>query len=76
LNKKISLKEKEHNDAQFDFYYLTSPVLIEKKIKILNYIDYLPMGHSKIFLNILDFTNIQNKITILNNQYEKKIKKN
>jgi hypothetical protein len=52
LNKKISLKEKEHNDAQFDFYYLTSPVLIEKKIKILNYIDYLPMGHSKIFLNI------------------------
>ena len=76
LNKKISLKEKEHNDAQFDFYYLTSPVLIEKKIKILNYNDYLPMGHSKIFLNLSDFTNIQNKITILKNQYEKKIKKN
>ena len=71
ISKKISLKESE-----FDFYYLTAPVLIEEKIKNLSFNDYLPMKHSKIFLNLSNFTNIQNKITILKNQHEKKIKKN
>jgi hypothetical protein len=76
LSKKISLKEKDLNESQFDFYYLISPVLIEKKIKNLNFNNYLPMEHSKIFLNLSNFTNIKNKITILKNQHEKKIKKN
>jgi|TARA_B100001093_G_scaffold427811_1_gene422314 lipopolysaccharide export LptBFGC system permease protein LptF len=75
LNKKISLKEKDLNESQFDFYYLTSPILIEKKIKNLGYNHYLPMEHSKIFLNFLNFNNIQNKITILKNQHEEEIKK-
>jgi len=75
LNKKISLKEKDLNESQFDFYYLTSPILIEKKIKNLGYEHYLPMEHSKIFLNFSNFTNIQNKITILKNQHEEEIKK-
>jgi lipopolysaccharide export LptBFGC system permease protein LptF len=75
LNKKISLKEKDLNESQFDFYYLTSPILIEKKIKNLGYNHYLPMEHSKIFLNFSNFTNIQNKITILKNQHEEEIKK-
>ena len=35
LSKKISLKEKDLNESQFDFYYLTSPLLIEKKIKTI-----------------------------------------
>ena len=76
LNNQISLKEKDLNESQFDFHYLTSPVVIEKKIKNLNFNNYFPMEHSKIFLNISNFTNIQNKITILRNEYEKKIKKN
>ena len=75
LNKKISLKEKDLNESQFDFYYLTSPILIEKKIKNLGYEHYLPMEHSKIFLNFSNFTNIQNKITILKNKHEEEIKK-
>ena len=76
LNKKISLKEKDLNESQFDFYYLTSPLLIEKKIKNLSFNNYLPMKHSKIFLNLYNFTNMQNKITIFKNRHEKKIKKN
>ena len=52
LSKKISLKEKDLNESQFDFYYLTSPLLIEKKIKNLSFNNYLPMKHSKIFLNL------------------------
>ena len=75
LNKKISLKEKDLNESQFDFYYLTSPILIEKKIKNLGYNYYLPMEHSKIFLNFSNFINIHNKITILKNQHEEEIKK-
>ena len=76
LNKKISLKEKDLNESQLDFYYLTSPIEIEKKVETLGYVKYSPIEHSKIFLNFLNFTNIQKKITILKNQHEKKIKKN
>ena len=76
LSKKISLKEKNINEAQLDFYFLTSPSQIEKKIKMLGYVNYSPIKNSNIFLSFLDFTNIQNRISILNNQNEKKTKKN
>ena len=32
-NKVILLKKKDINEAQLDFYYLTTPSVIEKKIK-------------------------------------------
>ena len=76
LNKKISLKEKDLNESQFDFFYLSSPDIIEKKINNLGKNNYLPMRHSEIFLNFSSFTNIQNKITILKRDNEKKIKTN
>ena len=76
LNNKISLKEKNINEAQLDFYFLTSPSQIEKKIKILGYDNYLPIEKSNIFLSLSNFTNIQNKISILDNQNEKETKKN
>ena len=34
------------------------------------------MEYSKIFLDIENFMNIHNKLTILKNQYEKEIKNN
>ena len=76
LNNKISLNEKDLNESQFDFYYLTSPVVIEKKVENLNYNNYLPMEYSKIFLNFSNFLNIENKLTILKDQNEQKNKKN
>mgnify|MGYP001262398411 CR=1 FL=1 len=76
LNREIVLKEKDQNESQFDFYYLSSPVVIEEKIKNLSKKNYLPMDHSKIFFNLSSFTNIKNKITILKNLDEKEIKKN
>ena len=76
LNKKISIKEKDLNGSQFDFFYLSSPDIIEKKINNLGKNNYLPMRHSEIFLNFSSFTNIQNKITILKRDNEKKIKTN
>ena len=66
LNKKIALKEKNINEAQLDFYFLTSPAEIEKRIEILGQNDYLPIQNSNLFLNISDFTGIQKKISILN----------
>ena len=61
LNKKISQKEKNLNESQLDFFYLTSPSMIEKKIENLDIEQYLPMEYSKIFLSILNFNNLQNK---------------
>ena len=61
MNKKINQKEKNLNESQLDFFYLTSPLMIEKKIKNLDIERYLPMEYSKIFLSISNFNNLQNK---------------
>ena len=74
LNQKITLKEKNINESQLDFYFLTSPAEIEKKIKLLSQNNYLPIKNSKIFLSLSDFTDVKNKISVFNNyeKYEKK----
>ena len=76
LNKKITLKEKDINESQLDFYFLTAPAEIEKKIKVLSLNDYSPIENSKIFLSLSNFTDIKKKISILKNLDEKKTKKN
>jgi hypothetical protein len=76
LNKKITLKEKDINESQLDFYFLTSPAEIETKINALGKVIYTPIKHSNIFLNISSFTNIQKKISILKKKNEKKTQKN
>ena len=59
-----------------DFYYLTSPAEIEKKLSVIGFNSYRPIKYSNIFFDISDFYNIQNKITNLRKIDEKKIKKN
>ena len=76
LNEKITLKEKDINESQLDFYFLTSPAEIEEKIKILGQNNYSPIENSKIFLSLSNFTDIQKKISIIKNQDEKETKKN
>jgi len=75
LSKIIIIKSKDINEAQLDFHYLTSPAEIEKKLSIIGLDNYQPIEHSSIFFNISDFTEIQNKISNLQNIYEKKIQK-
>ena len=48
LNKIIFLKEIDFNETQLDYTYLTSPLIIENKIKRLDVIEYIPMEYSKI----------------------------
>jgi len=72
LNSKILLVEKDINEAQLDFYYLTSPLEIEKKLNLLGINNYQPIKYSNIYLNISDLTKIKNKISNLNNLNDKK----
>lgn len=75
LNTQILIKKKDVNETQLDFYYLTSPLEIEKRLIIIGLENYQPIVHSKIFFDISDFTKIKNKITNLKRSNEKKIKK-
>ncbi len=71
LNAKISLKSKSINEAQLDFYYLTSPAEIEKKLNLIGFKNYQPIKYSNIFFKISDFTKIQNitsNLKILNEE--------
>ena len=59
LEKKIDIltknnvqKEKNLNEIQLDFYYLTSPSMIESKIKHLGVKEYIHMEYSNIFLSL------------------------
>ncbi len=70
----ILSEKKNINEAQFDFYYLTSPTIIEKKLKTIEFFDYRPISFSKIYFRISDFDNINNKITNLNKLNEEEIK--
>ena len=75
LNSKIFIIKKEINEVQLDFHYLTSPAQIEKKLKIIGLDFYQPIAYSKIFFDIGDFNEIQNKFSNLKNFNEKKIQK-
>ena len=61
LSENNAKKEKNLNEVQLDFYYLTSPSIMEKKIEHLGIKKYIHMEYSKIFLSIESFKNIQNK---------------
>ena len=71
----ILKKEKNVNEAELDFYYLTSPNELEKKLDLIGFNDYQPIKYSNIYFNISDLTKIQNKFLNLNNLNSKKIQK-
>ena len=75
LTTKIFTKTSDINEAQLDFEYLTSPAEIEKKISIIGFDNYQPIKYSRIFFDVSDFTEIQNKISNLKKIDEKKIQK-
>ena len=55
--------------------YLTSPAEIEKKLHIIGYDNYQPVKYSNIYFDISEFLKINNKISKLENVYEKNNKK-
>ena len=75
ISKKISFKEKDINESQLDFSYLTSPFIVEQKTEHIDNFKYLPMEYSKIFLSMEQFTTLENKYVIQKREYEKTQKK-
>ena len=75
LNSKILIKKNSLNEAQLDFYYLSSPAEIEKRLDLIGFNNYHHIVHSKIFFKISDFTKIESKVSTLKNLNEKKIQK-
>ena len=71
LNTKILNKKKDINETQLDFYYLTSPAEIEKKLKLLGFEIYKPIKYSNIFFDISHLTEINNKVSKLKTFDEK-----
>ena len=69
------MDKKNISEAQLDYNYLSSPLEIEKKLDIIGNNNYQPIDHSKLFLNISDFTNMDSKVSKLKITDEKKIKK-
>ena len=75
LTTKIFIKTNDINETQLDFHYLTSPAEIEKKLNMIGFDNYQPIKYSRIFFDISDFVEIQNKISNLKKIDEKKIQK-
>ena len=75
IKKVILVKEKNVNESELDFYYLTSPKELEKKLSLIGFNNYQPIKYSNIYFNISDLTEIQNKISNLNNLNGEKIQK-
>ena len=74
LYKDILIKEKNVNETELDFFYLTSPTELEKKLNLIGLNNYKPIQYSNIYFNISDLRKIQSKISNLNNLNGKKIK--
>lgn len=75
LSSKNFQKEKDLNEIQLDFHYLTSPSIIEKKIENLDNHNYEPMKFSNIFLSMSDFIDLKNKYVTQDRSNEKIQKK-
>ncbi len=73
LSKLNNFKNKDLNESQLDFSYLTSPSMIEKRVQELNLIENFPMDHSKIYLDISNFKNVKKKLVNKDKHNEKKI---
>ena len=63
LENKIADIEKNLYESQLDFYYLTSPKLLQSKLEFLSDEDYVHMKFSKIYLSYKNFLKNQKKIT-------------
>ena len=70
LRKIVKIKEKDLNESQLDFSYLSSPSIIHDKIKLIDNEKYVTMEYSKIFLSMSSFLDLQNRLAIQRNQNE------
>lgn len=75
LKSKVNFKEKNLSETQLDYFYLTSPSELEKRLTLDKFNEFEPIKHSKIFYDLNDFINIEKKLSNLKEIDEKKIQK-
>ena len=75
IDKRIAIIEKDLNETQLDFFYLSSPENLSIKLENLDLVNYEPVDFSRIYLSYNDFINFKNKISILETNNEKNIQK-
>ncbi len=75
LKSKVNSKEKNLSETQLDYFYLTSPSELEKRLTLEKFNEFEPIKHSKIFYDLNDFINIEKKFSNLKEIDEKKIQK-
>ena len=75
IDQRISTTKKDLYETQLDYFYLSSPANLSKKIKELDLVEYSPMDISRMYLNFEDFIKVQKKITTLQITNEKKTEK-
>ncbi len=75
LSSKVLLKEKNINEAQLEFFYLTSPKELENRLSLIGFENYKPIKYSNIYFNISDLIGNETTILSLNDLNEKKIQK-
>ena len=74
LSNIILTKEKDLNESQLDFYYLTSPDYLNKKIIEYSDDEYLSIKYSEIYFSLNQFLE-EKKNTVKHVENEKKIQK-
>ena len=72
LSSHIVQKEKDLSEAQLEFYFLTSPKQLEKKVINLGINEYIPLRNSNIFKYFPKIKNNQTEISIFYNEKETK----
>ncbi len=75
IDQRISTTKKDLYETQLDYFYLSSPANLSKKIKELDLVEYSPMDISRMYLNFEDFIKVQKKTTTLQITNEKKTEK-
>ena len=75
INKKVISNQKNLSETQLEFFYLSSPLEIEKRLNSNDFKNFEPIKHSKIFYSLKDFILIEKKLSGLRNIDEKKIQK-
>tara|TARA_Y100001970_G_scaffold261997_1_gene345691 strand:- start:1015 stop:1350 length:336 start_codon:yes stop_codon:yes gene_type:complete len=62
-NKENSILKKNLLESQVEFFYLTSPNTLSRKIDEYGDEDYVSLDYSKIFMSLKDFTQFKDKTT-------------
>ena len=71
----IAVLKKDLHETQLDYFYLSSPGNISKKIINLDINEYSPMDFSRIYMSYKEFIESHNKVTTIKINGEKKTKK-